>query len=99
MTKGTVMRATYRGVTIAQSDDSIQLEGNCYFPPDSIDQRYLTRSWAKSLCLWKGIASYYDITVEDDTARRAAWVYRHPSPLARKIRNHVAFWGDVQVTH
>jgi len=93
------MRATYRGITIAQSDETIQLEGNSYFPPGSIDERYLTRSWAKSLCFWKGVASYYDITVDGQTARGAAWTYRHPSPFARKIKNHIAFWGDVDVTH
>jgi len=92
------MRAMYCGSVIAESDDAIQLEGHHYFPLDSVNAGVLTRTRGKSLCFWKGVASYYDVTVDGRTARRAAWEYRHPSPLARRIKHRVAFWGDVLVT-
>ncbi len=93
----TVVEAIFNGTVIARSDHTIYLEGNHYFPPDAVNPDYLRSSRAKSLCPWKGIASYYSVEVDDATGRNAAWTYRHPSPLARKIKNHVAFWGAVEV--
>lgn len=94
----TMFRAVIAGHIVAESDATILLEGNRYFPPDSVDFNLLKRSWMKSLCYWKGIASYYSLATGESIARHAAWTYRHPSPLARRIKNHVAFWpGDVMV--
>lgn len=94
----TTFRAVLAGHVIAQSDATILLEGNRYFPLAAVDPTALKRSRMKSLCYWKGIASYYTLTAGGITARHAAWTYRHPSPLARRIKDHVAFWpGDVVV--
>ena len=90
-------RAIFNYRVIAQSSQVVLLEGNVYFPTGSVRQDFLQRSRAKSLCPWKGIASYYTVTVDGQTGRNAAWTYRHPSPLARRIKNHVAFWGGVVV--
>jgi uncharacterized protein (DUF427 family) len=65
--------------------------------PGVLHQEYCTRSRAKSLCPWKGLASYYTVTVDGRANPNAAWYYPHPSPLARKIKNHVAFWNAVQI--
>lgn len=90
--------ASLNDTVIARSDQTVVIEGNRYFPPGSIVEEHFTRTKMKSLCLWKGIASYYTLTVNDVRQRNAAWTYRHPSPLARTIKNHVAFWDTVSVT-
>lgn len=91
-------RASFCGHVIAESDATILLEGNRYFPPESVDGDCLERSWMKSLCYWKGVASYYTISTPEATDRHSAWTYRHPSPLARRIKGHIAFWpGSVRV--
>lgn len=94
----TLIKAVWKGAVVAQSERTVVVEGNHYFPPDSIDHRYLKRSAMRSLCPWKGIANYYSIEVGDEKQRNAAWTYRHPLPWVRKIRGHVAFWGEVEVT-
>jgi uncharacterized protein (DUF427 family) len=91
------VKAVFNGQVIARSDDTVVVEGNQYFPPEDVDQRYLHRSRMKSLCPWKGVASYYTVEVDGARDANAAWTYRHPSPLARRIKNHVAFWGSVAV--
>jgi len=91
------MRAVWKGAVIAESDETIVVEGNHYFPPDSVDPEYLKRSAMRSVCPWKGVASYYTVEVDGEKDRNAAWTYRHPLPWIRKIRDHVAFWGDVEV--
>jgi uncharacterized protein (DUF427 family) len=88
-------RATFDGRVIAESDATILLEGVRYFPAESVDRDCLERSWKKSLCLWKGVASYYTVSTRDITARHAAWTYRPPSPRARHIRDHIAFRSDI----
>ena len=90
--------ATLNDTIIARSDRTVLIEGNRYFPPDSILDEHFARTRMKSLCPWKGIASYYTVTVNDISQRNAAWTYRHPSPLARKIKSHVAFWDSITVT-
>ena len=82
---------------IASSDDVIMIEGFAYFPPESVSPGVLTPSRNKSLCVWKGVASYFWVTVDGARQQSAAWTYRHPSPLARKIKNRVAFWKGVEV--
>ena len=76
----TVVEAVFNKTVIARSDHTIYLEGNHYFPLEDVNPDYLRSSRAKSLCPWKGIASYYSVEVEDATGRNAAWTYRHPSP-------------------
>lgn len=68
-----------------------------YFPPDSLNPEYFTDSARKTVCPWKGLASYYTVEVDGERNERAAWTYRNPSPLARKIKDHVAFWQGVEV--
>lgn len=91
------MRAIWNGVTIAESDRTILVEGNHYFPPESVDEHYLERSWVRSVCPWKGIAGYYHVQAGGQHLSNAAWTYRHPYPWIRKIKGHVAFWGGVEV--
>ncbi len=94
----TTWRAMVDDRVIAESSATVLLEGNRYFPFVSVDADVLERSWMKTLCYWKGLASYYSITTESGIKRHAAWTYRHPTPLARRIKGHVAFWpGDVVV--
>ena len=91
------MRAIWNGTTIAQSDETIVVEGNHYFPPGSIDPQALGHSSMRSLCPWKGLASYHHVETGGERSRNAAWTYCHPYPWIRKIKNHVAFWNGVQV--
>lgn len=91
------MRAVWNSTTIAQSDKTIVVEGNHYFPPESVDHSVLRRSWMKSPCYWKGLASYYHVEAGGQRSANAAWTYRHPPPWIRKIKNHIAFWNGVQV--
>lgn len=97
MTTDACVRAVFNGVTIAESRDTVLLEGNHYFPPDSVNHEHLERTRMKTLCPWKGIASYFTVSADGVTDRNAAWTYRHPSPLARRIKGHVAFWSGVEV--
>lgn len=90
-------RATWNGVVLAETSQPVLLEGTVYFPPEAVHHEYLARSRAWSVCPWKGLARYYTVLVGDQVNRNAAWYYPHPSPLARKIKNHVAFWNGVQV--
>ena len=91
------MKARFNGVTIAHSDDTIVVEGNHYFPPDSVRWAHLSPSRSRSVCPWKGVSILYDVDTPLGAARCAAWSYRRPFPWIRKIRNHVAFRGAVEV--
>lgn len=82
---------------LAETDRPVLLEGNLYFPPESVHPEHLTRTRMISLCPWKGLARYYTVEANGRTAKNTAWYYPHPSPLARKIKNHVAFWGEVRI--
>ncbi|MDQ6752600.1 MAG: DUF427 domain-containing protein [Actinomycetota bacterium] len=86
-----MITATYNGKVIARSADTVYLEGNHYFPPGSVQTGVLDKSWLRTLCYWKGIARYYHVRAGDRRAPNAAWSYPVPSPLARKIRSHIAF--------
>ncbi|MBZ9638305.1 DUF427 domain-containing protein, partial [Streptomyces sp. PSKA30] len=92
-----MMRAVWNGTVLAEAEQTIVVEGNHYFPPESLNREYFTESRARSLCFWKGLARYYTVTVGGQTNVNAAWYYPHPSPLARKIKDHVAFWNGVVV--
>lgn len=91
------MKAIFNGVTIAESSETVVVEGNHYFPPGSINHDHLTPTAMKTLCPWKGLASYYTITADGEVGRNAAWTYRRPWPWIRKIANHVAFWQGVEL--
>ncbi len=90
-------RAVWNGVVLAESDQTVKLEGNHYFPPESLNRQYFTASSTTSTCPWKGRASYYDVTVDGAVNPAAAWYYPDPSPAARTIKGHVAFWHGVRV--
>ena len=91
------VQAIWNGTVIAESDDTVSVEGNYYFPLASVRPGTLTATSTHSLCPWKGIASYYDVTIRGTINHNAAWTYRHPSPFARRVKNRVAFWQGVQV--
>ncbi|MBT2510574.1 DUF427 domain-containing protein [Streptomyces sp. ISL-98] len=92
-----MMRAVWHGAVLAEAERTVVVEGNHYFPPESLHRQYFTESRAKSLCLWKGLARYYTVTVGGQVNANAAWYYPRPTPLAKKIKNHVAFWNGVTV--
>jgi uncharacterized protein (DUF427 family) len=91
------MKAIWNNVIIAESHDTVIVEGNCYFPPDSVKAQCLRESSSHTLCSWKGKASYYDIVVDDAINRDAAWYYPEPKQEALNIKNYVAFWHGVEV--
>jgi uncharacterized protein (DUF427 family) len=88
-------RATWNGSVIAESDDTVVVEGNHYFPADSVNREYLVDSTHHTVCHWKGVASYYDVAVDGDVNRGAAWYYPDPSPAASQIAGYIAFWRGV----
>lgn len=90
--------ATWNGVTIAQSDDTVIVENNHYFPADSVRADVLRPSDTTSVCPWKGTASYYSIEVDGQVNQDAAWYYPQPKDAAAQIKDRVAFWKGVQVT-
>ena len=90
-------KATWKGATLAESDATIVVEGNHYFPAESITRDHFRDSDARTVCGWKGTASYYDVTVGDDVNEQAAWYYPNPKPEAAQIRDYVAFWKGVEV--
>ena len=90
-------KAIWKGATLAQSDTTIVVEGNHYFPPDSISHEHLRESNAHTVCGWKGTASYYDVVFDDEVNAQAAWYYPDPKPEAAEIKDYVAFWKGVEV--
>lgn len=91
------MQAVFNNTVVADSADTVVVEGNHYFPPVSLRPEYLRPSRTRTLCPWKGLASYYDVEVDGVTSPNAAWHYPRPSPLARRIKGRVAFWKGVEV--
>ncbi len=91
------MKAIWNDTVLADSDDTVVVEGNHYFPPESVNSEHLRRTRMRSLCPWKGIASYYTVEVDGESNHDAAWTYRHPFPWIRNIRGRVAFWNGVEV--
>jgi uncharacterized protein (DUF427 family) len=90
-------RAIWAGAVIAESDRTLVVEGNHYFPPESIRREHLRPSATHTTCAWKGVASYYDVLVGEAVNRDAAWFYPEPKDAAAEIRDHVAFWRGVVV--
>ena len=90
-------RALLKGSVIAESDKTVVVEGNHYFPPDSVNVGYLRPSEKHTACSWKGIASYYDVVVDGETNKDAAWYYPDTKPAADSIKGYIAFWRGVKV--
>ena len=91
-------KATWQGATLAESDDIESVEGNAYFPADSLVREHLRASDHTTQCAWKGTAHYYDVVVGEAVNANAAWYYPEPKEAAAAIRGRVAFWKGVQVT-
>jgi uncharacterized protein (DUF427 family) len=90
-------RAIWNGAVIAESATYKKLEGNVYFPPESLHREYFRPSQRTSACPWKGIAHYYDVVVDGQVNAGAAWYYPHPKPAAAHIKDHVGFWHGVSL--
>jgi uncharacterized protein (DUF427 family) len=95
--KEDLMKATWEDTIIADSYKTVVVEGNHYFPPETIKKEYLRASDTHSTCPWKGLASYYHVQVGDKVNQDAAWYYPEPKEAAGSIKNHVAFWRGVKV--
>lgn len=91
------MKAVWKDKILAESDKTVVIEGNQYFPPDSVKMEYLKKSDTKTTCHWKGEASYYNVEVDGEVNEDAAWYYPGPSDAAKKIKDYVAFWKSVEV--
>jgi uncharacterized protein (DUF427 family) len=91
------MKAVWNDRVIADSDQTVVVEGNHYFPPDSVNREYLRDSSTTTVCGWKGTACYYDLVVDGRTNPDAAWYYPSPKEAAQQIRGRIAFWKGVQV--
>ena len=91
------MRATWNGAVLAESDETVVVEGNHYFPEDSIRRQHFRESETHTVCPWKGTASYYDVVANGETNKDAAWYYPDPKDAAKEIRGRVAFWRGVKV--
>lgn len=92
------MKAIWNGAKLAESDKTIVIEGNHYFPPDSINMEYFSKSATHTTCPWKGVASYYDVKVNNEVNEDAAWYYPEASELAKGIKGYIAFWNGVEVS-
>ncbi len=92
-----IMKATWNNAVIAESNDTVVIEGNHYFSPESVKQDHLQPSATHTICPWKGEASYYDVVVDGETNRDAAWYYPEPKAAAAEIKDRIAFWRGVKV--
>jgi uncharacterized protein (DUF427 family) len=92
-----MMRAVFNGETIAESSETVVVEGNHYFPAASLNMNYFEKIDATTFCPWKGHASYYTVRVADKVSEGAAWYYQSPKEAAAEIKDHVAFWRGVEV--
>jgi uncharacterized protein (DUF427 family) len=90
-------KAVWNGVVLAESDDTVVVEGNHYFPSASLNRDLFENSDRTSVCPWKGTAAYYDVVVDGERNRGAAWYYPEPSDAASAIAGRVAFWRGVRV--
>ena len=92
------MKATWNGAVIAESNDIVTVEGNAYFPPDSLNKEFIKPSSHQTTCPWKGLASYYTLSVNGQDNPNAAWYYPTPKDAAKNITGRVAFWKGVVVS-
>ena len=91
------MKAIWNNTILAESDNTVVVEGNHYFPAESVKREYFDESPTHTSCPWKGEASYYSVTVDGQVNKDAAWYYPEPKPAAAEIKNRVAFWRGVKV--
>ncbi|MEO6724885.1 MAG: DUF427 domain-containing protein [Blastocatellia bacterium] len=91
------MKATWNSATIAESNETIIVEGNHYFPPDAVNKAFLQPSETHTVCGWKGTASYYNVAVNSEVNKDAAWFYPETKEDAKNIEGYVAFWKGVKV--
>jgi uncharacterized protein (DUF427 family) len=94
---GTMAKATWENTVLAESNKTIEVEGNHYFPPEAVKSEYFKPSDQHTTCPWKGLASYYDIDVHGKRNPNAAWYYPEPKPAAKQIKGYLAFWKGVKV--
>lgn len=92
------MKAIWNGKIIAESEDTINVEGNQYFPANTVNKDFLSGSETHTVCHWKGTASYYNLVVDGETNKDAAWYYPETSGLAENIKGYIAFWKGVEVS-
>ncbi|HEA67078.1 hypothetical protein LCGC14_2938840 [marine sediment metagenome] len=90
------MKVVKKNIVLAESNQTIVIEGNHYFPPESINRDYLQKSDTHTKCPWKGEASYYDVVIDGEVEKNAAWYYPEPKKAAKEIKNHVAFYSGVE---
>ncbi|NJK35857.1 MAG: DUF427 domain-containing protein [Oscillatoriales cyanobacterium SM2_2_1] len=91
------MKAVWNGAVLAESDRCETVDGNAYFPPESLNMTYFRASTTQSVCGWKGTANYYTLVVNGNENKDAAWVYAAPKDAAKQIKGYVAFWRGVQI--
>jgi uncharacterized protein (DUF427 family) len=91
------MKATWKGAVLAESDETVVVEGNHYFPAASIKKEHFRESETHTVCPWKGTASYYDVVVGGELNKDAAWYYPQPKDAAKEIKDRVAFWRGVKI--
>lgn len=92
------MKAIWNDTIIAECDDTIEVEGNYYFPPDAVKKEFIEASDHHTVCPWKGTASYYHLVVDGKRNENAAWFYPETKEMARELKDRVAFWKGVEVT-
>ena len=92
------MKAIWNNQVIAESNDTIVVERNHYFPKESVKAEYLKPSGTHTTCPWKGLASYYTLAVENEENKDAAWYYPEPKDAAKNIKDYIAFWKGVKIT-
>ena len=93
------MKAEWNGEVIAESDNTVVIENNHYFPPDSVRRKYLQPSSTTTACPWKGTAHYYSVVIDGKENSDAAWFYPSPKDAAAEIKDHVAFWRGVKIVN
>lgn len=91
------MKAIWKGATIAESSDTVVVEGNHYFPMSAVNMEYLKPSDTTTVCPWKGVASYYSINVGGELNTDSAWYYPEPKEAAKNIQEHIAFWRGIKI--
>ena len=91
------MKAIWKGAVIAESSETVVVEGNHYFPADAVNREYLVESQTTSACPWKGTAKYFSLKVHGEMNPDAAWYYSEPKPAANEIKGRIAFWRGVQI--
>ena len=92
-----MVKAIWNDMVIAESNNCEIVENNYYFPPEDVNKQYLRESDKHSTCPWKGKASYYDVVVNEEVNKDAAWYYPNPKPAAKKIKDYIAFWNGVAI--